>query len=95
MEIGAPAVPTVVEVLRLVLEPALTLLQITVEMNVREKLMIHKLATRILVQVMHSFFFGNGRYTGFFNGQLYLHRSYMHKNWGTHACNIVCMLLQY
>ena len=58
MEIGAPAVLTVVEVLRLVLEPALTLLQITVETNVREKLMIHKLATRILVQVMHSFFSG-------------------------------------
>ena len=56
MEIGAPAVLTVVEVLRFALEPALTLLQITVETNVREKLMIHKLATRILVQVMHSFF---------------------------------------
>ena len=56
MEIGAPAVPTVVEVLRLVLEPALTLLQITVEMNVREKLMIHKLATRILVQVPYDNF---------------------------------------
>ena len=51
MEIGALAVLTVVEVLRLVLEPALTLLQNTVETNVREKLMIDKLATRILVQV--------------------------------------------
>ena len=54
MEIGAPAVLTVVEVLRLVLEPALTLLQITVETNVREKLMTHKLATRILVKVIKS-----------------------------------------
>ena len=51
MEIGALAVLTVVEVLRLVLEPALTLLQNTVETNVREKLMIHKLATTTLVQV--------------------------------------------
>ena len=51
MEIGAPAVLTVVEVLRFALEPAVTLLQITGETNVREKLMIDKLATRILVQV--------------------------------------------
>ena len=62
MEIGAPAVLTVVEVLRLVLEPALTLLQITVEMNVGEKLMIHKLATRNLVRVSTHSFCIQGRY---------------------------------
>ena len=51
MEIGELAVLTVVEVLRLALEPAQTQLQITVETNVREMLMTRKLATRTLVQV--------------------------------------------
>ena len=55
MENGAPAVLTVMEVLKLAPEPALTLLHNTVETNVREKLMILKLATRIFVKVIHSF----------------------------------------
>ena len=63
MEIGVLAVLNVMEVLRLALEPALTLLQHTVEMNVREKLTKHKLVTRILVHCLRNVL--HGRFMSF------------------------------
>ena len=55
MEDGALAVLIVEEDLRLALGPALTLLQKMVASTVEERLIKHKIATRILVQVTKIF----------------------------------------